>query len=435
MAEPAAWPAWAREQTKPEAAASKPEALAGLVVLDVSQANFGALFCSSILAEFGAELIRIEPPGGDPARFFTPFGQLHHGTGLAYLVEGRNKHHVTLSLDSPQGREIFRKLARHADIVIESFSPGHMDGWGIGYRQLTEDHPQLIYGALSTFGQFGPRSGSPIPDYDVVLQALSGLVYINGEPAEDTEAPHAVPTKAGNWLGWYVGGAWLAQALMAAVLYREQSGRGQLVDVSGAEGMMRFLDYNLLWYHTSQRVRERIGSYDIGVFPYTYVRCRDGYVFIAGFSDVNFQALTRIMGREDLRADPGFKTARDRTTRSNQPRLVEEIEKWSVELTADEILRKVMADPGPGTVATGRVNRPSETLAEDHWWQRGAFRRVEDPTYGTLLVQMPPWKMSRTPPRVKWLCRTVGQDNEQIYMRYLGYGKARLAELKASGIL
>ena len=94
-----------------------------------------------------------------------------------------------------------------------------------------------------------------------------------------------------------------------------------------------------------------------------------------------------------------------------------------------------MADPGPGTVATGRVNRPSETLAEDHWWQRGAFRRVEDPTYGTLLVQMPPWKMSRTPPRVKWLCRTVGQDNEQIYMRYLGYGKARLAELKASGIL
>src|SRR5262245_36547396 len=135
MTEP--WPDWIRRQDDPATAFAKPEALDDLLVLDCSRASMAGLVASSFLAELGAEVIRVEPPGGDPARCFTPFGLLHQDTGLGYLVEGRNKRHVTLSLGSPRGRQILRSLARRADVLIETFLPGQMDGWGLGYRQLS----------------------------------------------------------------------------------------------------------------------------------------------------------------------------------------------------------------------------------------------------------------------------------------------------------
>ena len=429
------WSRVAKGMTDPRLAHEKPEALGDLRVLDCSSGNFAALFCSSILAEFGAEVIRVEPPEGDVARLFSPEGLRHGGTGLAYLVEARNKRHITLNLERAEGRQLLVRLARHVDVIIEGFRPGQMDAWGIGYRQLSKLNPRLIYLAFSTHGQFGPKAASAIPDYDITDQALSGVLYTTGEPEGQGPPESAVPTKQGNWIAWYAGGGWGAFAVMAALVWRWSSGRGQFIDCSPAEAEMRFTDYDVHWYHSHRRVRERVGALNTCVFPYTLVKTRDSYSFIAGFSDINWTGLTNIIGRTDLKER--YPTTRDRL--QNSKLLHGELEAWAAGLTSQEILDRVqdymLEKRGPGTVVTAPLNRPADTLGEPHWWERGVFQKVEDPDYGLLLLQAPPWKMSRTPPRIKWACRPVGADNETVYLRYLGLGKERLRALKSRGVV
>ena len=214
-----------RELNHPSQAFAKPEALDDLLVLDCSEASFAGLVASSFLAELGAEVIRVEPPGGDPARHFTPFGLLHQDTGLGYLVEGRNKFHITLNLDAPESRELLKSLAAKADVLIETFLPGRMDAWGLGYRQLAPINPRLIYCALYTYGHFGPRAGSGQPNADIADQALSGVTFITGFPPDGTEAdPTAVPTRQGNWHGWTLGGLWGAFGVLTALQARSALG-------------------------------------------------------------------------------------------------------------------------------------------------------------------------------------------------------------------
>jgi crotonobetainyl-CoA:carnitine CoA-transferase CaiB-like acyl-CoA transferase len=432
--DPEPWAQWAKAATDPARAFDKPEALGGIQVLDCSYGSMAGLFCSSVLAELGAEVIRVEPPDGDLARRFTPFGLLQRGTGLGYLVEGRNKHHVTLNLKRPKGQEMFRKLAETADVLVETFLPGTMDAWGLGYRQLREVNPRLIYCAVTTYGQFGPRAACRKPPADVVDQALSGVPYFTGESDLDVgPAPHAVPTKQGNWHGWYAGGGYGAFAILLALHHRVLSGRGQLIDVSPAEAAMRFADYNCLWYHAEGRNRERVGNLDVAVFPYTYFRCKDGFAFIAGFSDVNWAALTTIMNRPDLRER--YPTIFQRLEHEKEKEIYRELEAWAANYTSQQILEMVQSYRGKGVVATGRINEPHETLAEENWWERGVFQKIQDPYYGELLIQNPPWKMTETPPRVKWICRPVGADNEEIYVKRLGLDAASLKALRAEGVL
>jgi crotonobetainyl-CoA:carnitine CoA-transferase CaiB-like acyl-CoA transferase len=427
------WVDWIREADDPVKNNLKPEALDDLLVLDTSYGNVGGLFCSSILAEFGAEVIRLEPPEGDLARKFTPFGYLHKGTGLGYLVEGRNKYHITLDLKQPEGQEAFRRLAVQADVVIDTFKPGVMDGYGLSYRFLKELNPRLIYSSIYTYGHFGPEAGCGKPDYDICDQARSGVMAVTGEPeAEDGPKPWTVPTKEGNWMAWYCGGAWAAFGILSALHYREATGQGQMVDVAPPEAELRFCDYHIQYYHTVQQIRGLVGAYDSAVFPYTIIKTKDGYSFIAGFSDVNWEGLTNIMKDPELRAR--FPSIFDRLNKANQPLIHQEIEKWSVNFTCDEVLDMVQDymdnRRGPGTVATAKMTDIKETFEDENWWERGVFDRMDDPYYGDLAFQAPPWKMTLTPPRVKWLCRPVGADNEYIFMRYLGIGRGQLEEWK-----
>jgi crotonobetainyl-CoA:carnitine CoA-transferase CaiB-like acyl-CoA transferase len=445
--QPTSWEQWVRARADPRAADAKPEALEGLLVLQASQGSLGAFLCGTFLAEFGAEVIALEPPGGDPLRGWTPFGLTHRGEGLAMLAEGRNKFYVTLNLGSAEGRELFGRLAGKADIVIEGFPPGRLDAWGVGYRQLREANRRLIYAAFSTFGHFGPRAGEPVPEADVVAQALSGLAYLTGEPppgdaaaagaAPPGDAPDesAVPTKAGCWFAGYAAGAWGAFGILAALHHRMATGEGQMIDIAAPEAIMRFLEYNLLWYHLAGRVRERVGVYDPAVFPYTFVRVKDGYAMIAAYTDANFAALCRIMGRPELAQDPRFRRTVDRTRPEYEPALRAEIEAWSARYAADEILAKVLADPGPGTVVFGRVSSPGDVAAEANWWERGALARVTDPLYGELTLQMPAARLTATPPRVTWPCRPVGYHNGHVYLTHLGLGPAALAGLRERGVV
>jgi crotonobetainyl-CoA:carnitine CoA-transferase CaiB-like acyl-CoA transferase len=434
------WYDWARERTDPNDAPQKPEALDDLLVLDVSYGSVGGLVCSSMLAELGAQVIRIEPPDGDVARGFSPFGVVHHGTGLGYLAEGRNKRHITLNVEDPRAREIFQVLAKQADVLIETFQPGVMDSWEIGYRQLRGINPRLIYAALFTYGQFGPLASRGRPGSEISNQAYSGLAYISGEPEQEERADYAVPTKTGSWYGWYAEGMFGAYGILLALNFREDTGRGQFVDVSGAECIMKFIDYNLSWYHMAGKVKERLGSYDPSVFPYTFIKCKDGYTFMAAYNDEAFQTLTEIIGRSELAKDPRFSSFMNRTSLENEEALQKIIEEWSSRYPVDEVIDRVQEaisqkEGRAAAVVTGKVTRPPDTVREQNWWDRGSFRRFKDPTYGELTVQGPVWKMSDTPPRLKWLCRPVGADNEFIYLRYLGFGATKLAELRKEGII
>lgn len=435
------WADYIRQRTEPAGVYDRPEALDDLLVLDVSSGSMAGPFCTSILAEWGARVMRIERPGGDVVREFSPFGTLHKGTGLGYLVEGRNKFHATLNLEKAEGRQLFRRLAGKADVVVETFKLGQMDRWGLGYRQLSEANRRLIYAAVTTYGQFGLKAAANQnkPSYDVADQALSGLVYITGEPAKDPKrpAPYEAPTKAGNWMGWYAAGAWAAFGILTALHYRRTSGEGQFVDVSGAEALMRFCEDMVTWYDKGKVIRPRVGVVDTAVSPYNFLRCKDGYHMIAGFSDINFTGLTNIMGRPELREDPRFSSFVKRA--QNRLALHDELEKWSAQYTSQEILEMVqdymLNKRGPGTVATGRVNSPGETFREGHWWERGSLTTVDDPEYGELPMQGQPWKATETPPRMKWACRPVGRDNEYVYLSLLGLGRRRLQELQRRGVI
>jgi crotonobetainyl-CoA:carnitine CoA-transferase CaiB-like acyl-CoA transferase len=208
-----------------------------------------------------------------------------------------------------------------------------------------------------------------------------------------------------------------------------------LIDVSGAEALMRYLEYTLLLYHTAGDVRQRMGLYDLAVSVYTFVPVKDGWAFIAGYTDPNFGAICRVMGRPELARDPRFLTTLDRTRPENRAALRDEIARWSAGLTASEILARVLADPGPGVVVFGPVNRPTATLREDHWWARGCFGRIDDPVYGPLTLAMPAWRMTRTPPRLKVAARPPGYHNEQVYARYCGFGPEQIRDLRSRGII
>jgi crotonobetainyl-CoA:carnitine CoA-transferase CaiB-like acyl-CoA transferase len=432
------WPDWIREKDDPVHTSSKPEALDHLVVLDCSYGSISGCFASSILAELGAEVIRIEAPEGNPERTFTPFGITHKDTGLGYLNEGRNKFHITLNLQSQEGQEIFKKLAKRADVVIETFLPGVMDSWGIGYRQLSVDNPKLIYSAIYAYGQFGSKATCGKADVDVVCQAFSGVTAVTGELPEDPAKPKPseVPTKQGNWMSWYAGGAFAGLAILAALHYRTTSGKGQFIDVAPPEAMGRLINYSLNYYQEYKEDIPRVGNYDVGVFPYTYFKCKDGYAFLSGFSDINWKALCTILKRPDLREQ--FPTIFDRLNVENMKVMYKEIEKWTMARSYDEIYDAVMdynKNIAEGIVVPGRVTPPMETMKTENWWVRRSFEKRNDPFYGELVIANQAWKMTETPPRVKWVCRPVGGDNDYVYSRKLGWGPKQLEPLKEKGII
>jgi crotonobetainyl-CoA:carnitine CoA-transferase CaiB-like acyl-CoA transferase len=427
------WAEWARAAEDPGRSSEKPEALDGLLVLDCAVGHYGGHVLGGFLGELGAEVIKLEPPGGDPARAWGPPDAGVRDEGLAYLAEGRNRYYATLDLTSPEGQAILRQLATRADVLIEGYPPGQMDTWGIGFRQLSLVNPRLVYVALSTHGQFGPRAEGSGPEYDLIDQALSGLAYITGLPGDG--GPETGPTRVGSWIGAYAQAAWAGVGTLAALHWRDASGQGQMIDVSGAEALMRYLEYTLLLYHGGGEVRERLGSMDVAVSVYTIVPVKDGWAFIAGYTDANFGAICRIMGRPELAQDPRFRTSLDRTRPDHRAELRDEIARWSVVYTSSEILAKVLADPGPGTVVFGPVNLPTQTLAERHWWERGCFARLDDPVYGPLTLAAPAWRMTRTPPRLKVPGRPAGYHTAHVYARHLGMGPTRLAELRARRII
>ena len=441
------WADWAdhiRALDDPAKAFEKPEALDDLVVLDLSSRSMAGCYCSSLLAELGAETIRIEPPGGDLIRTYSPNGVMHRGTGMAYLQEGRNKYHVTLNLEEKEGQEILKSLAGQADILIETYPAGTMDGWGIGYQELCKINPRLIYTSISGYGQFGPESGRKQYDYDNVSQARSGVQYASGEVLPEgktlADMPYATSTKAGPWIAWATSGTFGAVGILAAVYYRAVSGEGQAIDISTPEAYERLNDYMLHWYADQGVVNERFGNLDTCLWLYGFYPTKDGGVFLGGLRLEMWKAFVDIIGKYDEWGAEQWTSLAPFMKKDwqlkYQAMINPETEKYtSHELTLKSIEYAKSGRLAPITPVVAEIVPPAKTMQDEVWRDRGIFTPVQDPVYGSVVCAQAQWKSTETPPRTKWVCRPVGYDNGYVYLKYLGYGPVKLKELEGRGII
>jgi CoA:oxalate CoA-transferase len=438
------WPDWIRKRDDPRIAHTRPEALDDITVLDMSYKNFAGCYCSSMLAEFGAKVIRIEPSQGDFIRTCTPYGLLHKGEGLNYLSEGRNKHHITLNLEKPEGREILKSLVKQADVLIETFSPGVMDGWAIGYEHLKKINPGFIFASITARGQFGPMSRSQMPDYDNITQARSGVQSATGEVLPEgksyDDCPWAVPTKAGPWIGWAQPGTFMAVGILAALYWRGISGEGQALDVATAEAYARFDDYAALWYQDTGIICERFGNLDTACWLYCFAPTKDGAVFLGGLRLEMWQAFADMMGKWEEWDAASWTTLQVFMRKEEQLKWAPLVFAETRKYTNDELVRMSVEYSRKGrlapiTAVVAPVWSPDEPMKDDNWLDRGMFTPVQDPIYGEVIVAQAQHKMTETPIRTKWVCRPAGHDNEAVYADYLNFDSTKLDELKRAGVI
>jgi len=405
----------------------KPEALEGMLVLDLSYANFSGIIAGTFFGEAGAEVIRVEPPQGDPARVMSPYGANREGVGTNYLMESRNKRHITLDLETESGRQNLKILASKADILIETYAPGQMDELGLGYRQLRELNPALVYTAITPYGHYGGKSGGldRIPWSDITCQAESGLAALIGD-LPDAPEPYNWPTRAGFYAAGYATAVEAATGALVAHFFRQKTGQGQMVDVAAADAYSSCVGVPPTIGGIWKKPRIRYGTLDYGLSPYGFFKCKDGYVAVACFRDQDFRAALKILGKWKIEED--WRSILDRITDDfdRVKELNDEVAEATAKFTYAEIRQKfsdyaVKAARskwrGGGMPVTTKMLSPEETSQLAHWKERSSFYQAGHANYGVFTLPVA-GKMSQTPLRVKWVSLAVGEDNALIYEKY-----------------
>ena len=408
----------------------KAEVLDDVLVLDVSSDNFAGIIAASLFAEFGAEVIKIEPPTGDPARLMTPFGANVKGVGIPFMFEARNKRYLTLDIkNNDSDRKIFSKLAKKAAVVIETFPAGDMDSWGIGFRQLKEENPGLIYIAITPYGQYTDKAKqfARMPDSDITSQAGSGLPAEMGD-VPDAGEPYNWPLRAGMWAGWYISGLSATLAGIVALLHRQNTGQGQMVDVAGMDAYSSMVGIPVSIGYTWQKARPRIGVLDFILYPYGHWKCKDGFVAIAAPRDHDFRALLKILGLWEIEDDWRYSSDRIPDILEQATHLHKLIEKETIKYTADELVRMALNYSkksarskwrGGGVPIVMKLMTPETAMENKQWQIRKTFQEVEDKDLGKYIISSNFVKMSASPPRVKWVSCEIGKDNDYIRDKYL----------------
>jgi len=407
----------------------KPEVLDDAVILDASYGNLSGDICSSIYAEFGAEVIKIEPPEGDPSRKFTHYGINRNGTGIPFIMEARNKRFITMDLRKEADREDFKKLVKKAHVVIDTFKPGQMDEWGIGYRQLSEINPSIVYIAISPFGHYGKKAQEmiDIPDSDITAQAASGVAANIGDPVTEGE-PYNWPLRAGLWLSWYITGIEAALGGAVARYYTRSTGEGQMVDVATADSYASLVGYPVTIGFTWGKARPRIGRHDFCLYPYGFWKSKDGIVAIAAPRDHDFRALLKVLKLWKIEDDWRFTFDRIPDILPMIEEFYKLIENETVKYTSDELIKMALEYSiksarskwrGGGVPIIMKVQNPSDTMKNPHWAVRGSFKEFDEPDMGKFVLPVNFIKMSESPPRVKWVKCNIGQDNDYVRKKYL----------------
>lgn len=395
------------------------KALQDIVVLDLTRVLAGP-YCTMMLADFGADVIKIEiPVKGDDTRGMGPFV---NGSSLYYANVNRNKKSVTLNLKDPKGKEMFLALVKKADVVVENYRPGVMDRMGLGYEVLKEANERIIYAAVSGFGSYGRCAARP--GYDIIAQAYGGLMSITGEP--DGE-----PLRVGTAIGDVLGGMNLTIGILTALHARELSGKGQRVDVALVDSVVSSLETGTQRYFASGKLPRRIGNRYASAYPYDSFKAKDGNFVIGCGNDKLFNLLcTKVLHREDLLTDPRFLSNALRC--ENHAALKVEVEKWSTTLTKEEAYEAINAAGVPASP----INDLYQVSHDPHIVEdREMFIPVKHPVIGDMRVNGNPVKLLDMMPEVRTCAPALGQHNEEIYGQLLGMDKAQLEALEEDRVI
>lgn len=394
--------------------------LEGLRVLDVAT-FIAAPFSAAILAEFGADVIKVEQPGsGDPMRSFG--SRTANGDTLNWLNEGRNKRSVTLDLRSERGADLFKALVRGADVVCENFRPGTMERWGLGYDVLSAQNPGLILLQVSGFGQTGPYRS--LPGFARIAHAVGGLSYLAGEPDGRPVVPGSTS------LADYISGLYGVIGIMMALKHRDRTGEGQVIDVALYESIFRVLDEIAPAYEMFGKVRRPMGPAAPNVCPHSHYRTADDkWVAIACTSDKMFARLANVMGQPELAAPESWGTADRRVAEASRVDAV--VEEW----TRGHPLAEALERLHDGEVPAGPLNTIEDIFADPHFRERGVLEQIEVPDIGPVTVPGPLPRLSASPGRVEHLGPTLGADNEAIFCGELGLSTDALRALRRDGVI
>ena len=391
------------------------QALSGIRVLEVGQLLAGP-FAGTILGYFGAEVLKIEPPGnGDPIRNWRLLDK--DGTGYWWRSLGRNKKSVTANLHTEAGREILKRLMLTADVVIENFKPGTLEKWGLGPEDIEPHNPQLIYTRISGYGQSGPYSRKP--GYASVTEAFSGFRYLNGYPEE-------VPVRPNLSLGDSVAGIHAVLGILLALLARNNNSQGQVIDVALYEAMFNLMEGVVPEYDGAGAIREPAGSTLTGIVPTNTYLCRDGkHVVIGGNGDSIYVRLMTAIGRPDLANDPALGSNAGRVA---QQQLIDAaIGGWTSAHNSAEVITTLEA----AEVPVGPIYSIEDAFNDPHYEARGMFEDVETPT-GTLKIPAILPKLSLTPGQTTWAGGTVGSHTDEV-LGSVGFDEDALATLRDRG--
>jgi crotonobetainyl-CoA:carnitine CoA-transferase CaiB-like acyl-CoA transferase len=420
----------------------KPEALSKLRVLDCTTGMMIGHWCSSMLSELGAEVIMVEPPGGDPLRQLTPFGRREYmfkdkesgeEVGGQFLHECRNKFSVTLNLETEEGREVLKQMAVHADVLIENAPPGKFDSLGIGYRQLSELNKRLVYCWVGQRGQWGPLKDKE-GMLDPIAQSACGFVHGTGDPKEFG----GTPMRSALWMADHVGGTTAAMGILAAVFHRDTvSHEGQFVEATSAESIIRILDYSWAWHSMDGSIRPRFGNWDLAINIYAVNPCKDGYMMVGGGHDRLWYRIWRVVGDEypkvedEILGDPHLREVADRLAMNQQIKTYTLLCEWLKDNSRSEAEAKLSKQQ----VASGGVQYVDEVAEFPHFKYRQHLAETESPHYGKVLYGTTPFQQVKTPGRLKWLGRPTGYDNQDVYRRLLGFTSEDFTRLKEAGVI
>ena len=394
-------------------------ALSDLTILDLTRVVAGP-FCSSLLGDMGARVIKIERPGtGDDSRAYGPYV---NGESAYFAMLNRSKYGITLNLKAEEGKAIFMEMVKKADVVLENYRPGVMEKLGLGYEELRKVNDQIIYASVSGFGSYGPYSKRP--GYDILAQAMGGLMSLTGPKGGE-------PTRAGNAMGDILGGMNMAIGVLAAVHARTLIGHGQKVDIALADSIAVSLENAFTRYWVTGEVYKRNGNAYAALAPYDSYQARDGLCIIACGNQKLFEIFSReVAEHPEWIDDPRFLTNVLRVENMDELKIL--IEGWSRNYTVEELVSMAL-DAG---VPAGPVYDISQIVKDEHIAvARDMFPVVEHPVIGKMHVNGDAVKLMETAPRITKAAPLLGQDNEKIYGEFLGITREQLAGLKAEGVL
>lgn len=389
--------------------------LEGLRVIEMGQL-IARPMAGRMLAEFGADVIKIEPPGkGDPLR---KWRMLHDGTSVWWAAQSRNKRSVTLDLRQPEGQEIAQALLNSADVLIENFRPGTLEKWGLSWEALHASNPRLIVLSVSGYGQTGPYRNRP--GFGVIGEAMGGLRHLSGEPGR-------TPVRVGVSIGDSLSALHGVIGVLLALRSRESTGEGQQIDVALYESVFNMMESLIPEYSVFDHVREPAGSSLPGIAPTNAYRCSDGrYALIAGNGDSIFQRLMQIIGRHDLAADPAL------AHNDGRVKQVEILDAAIGEWTSQRNLQDVLAALNGGGIPAGKIYDAADIANDPHYQAREMLlaAQLPDGTPVTLPGIVP--KLMSTPGSVRHPAPTLGQHTEEV-LSELGMSAERQQVLKARG--